>query len=297
MKLLLLLVSACAVSAAQDICRSTDSDPYRLTGSRAAYTVVRNPDPSDLMSQCRPLQTWILSRHAARYPSADQISQINQDGPALRDAILATRDSITEICDDDLDALAEWPTLVLDPDSAYMLAGEGYVEGETLGQAVRARLPGLLNTYDPAAFDFRHTDAQRTEATARAFAKGVFGDVPVFIPDPENPDVLIQPDKNCPKWDEEVVGNPESLANYDAFSKSDEFTAMMRNVDERTANEPNKWSLSDIKLMHMICSFEQGWFPTNISPFCSLFDEADMKVISSRIFACFVCGLLLLSLS
>ena len=278
--LFITLLTASAVSA-QDICRSTDANPYRLTGSRAAYTLVRNPDPSDLMAQCTPLQTWILSRHAGRYPSADQITQINADGPALRDAVLATRDDITEICDEDLDALAAWPTLVLDPESdAYNLADEGYVEGETLGKAVRARLTGLVSEYDPESFAFRHTDAQRTEATARAFAKGVFGDVPVFLPRPENPDVLIQPDKNCPKWDEEVVNNPESLSNYDAFRESEEFVAMMRNVDERTANEPNTWDLSDVKLMHMICSFEQGWFPSDVSPFCSLFSEADLKASS-----------------
>ena len=55
-------------------------------------------------------------------------------------------------------------------------------------------------------FQFRHTTSQRTEASFKAFAEGLFGENAadrINLPKPQQNDKLLMPYENCPEWQQQ----------------------------------------------------------------------------------------------
>ena len=81
------------------------------------------------------------------------------------------------MCPQDFALIQDWKLDVnVSANYAEYLTVAGWNELETIAMRYQIAFPTLLpKTYDSTKYRFRHTDAQRTEASFRAFADGLFG--------------------------------------------------------------------------------------------------------------------------
>lgn len=81
------------------------------------------------------------------------------------------------MCPEDFALLKDWKLDVnVSVSYAEYLTVAGWNELENIAMRYQQAFPTLLpKTYDSTKYRFRHTDTQRTEASFRAFADGLFG--------------------------------------------------------------------------------------------------------------------------
>jgi len=82
------------------------------------------------------------------------------------------------LCPEDLALITNW-SLDKNVTESYaeFLAVAGWNELQKIAARYQKAFPTLLPaTYSPESYFFRHSDTQRTQASFRAFADGLFGD-------------------------------------------------------------------------------------------------------------------------
>lgn len=81
------------------------------------------------------------------------------------------------LCPQDFALIKDWKLDVnVSANYAEYLTVAGWNELETIAMRYQNAFPTLLpKTYDSKKYRFRHTDTQRTEASFRALADGLFG--------------------------------------------------------------------------------------------------------------------------
>lgn len=126
---------------------------------------------------CTPKKFWLLQRHGTRLANANQISKFPNILPIQTKAINNHENGKGTLCPQDLELIREWK---LDPNItesiAEYLALAGWIELESIASRYQNAFPTLLpSTYDPYAYLFQHSNTQRTQASFRAFADGLFG--------------------------------------------------------------------------------------------------------------------------
>lgn len=117
----------------------------------------------------------------------------------------------------------------------------------------------LTEDYNPGRFYFRHTDTDRTNASARAFAAGLFGEIVaeeyVIYEDVPEIDWLLHPYGNCPLFRDEV--NPNNIPEREAFLIGPEVEEMLDDVNRRLGfHGSNQLSFRTIFTMWDWCTFE-----------------------------------------
>lgn len=135
------------------------------------------------------------------------------------------------LCAQDFALINSWrwdPNITVAVEQFLTVAG--WNEMVAVAQRYRNAFPTLLPTaYNRNWFTFRHTDRQRTQATVRAFADGLFGHNgyrQVYVEPVANPDNLLRPHDGCPLYDA-VSDNTVQRA---LWQNGNEFQTMMNQV-------------------------------------------------------------------
>lgn len=91
-------------------------------------------------TDCSPTQVWLLSRHGTRYPSEEDIEELQK----LNDLkTMITADST--LCPEDIDAIRKW-TLNTTKTDHYMLHSQGVEELKSLATRLKTQFPQIFNT-------------------------------------------------------------------------------------------------------------------------------------------------------
>lgn len=120
---------------------------------------------------------WFLQRHGTRNANAKQIRKFPNIIPIQEKAIRNHYKGRGTLCRKDFELIREWE---LDPNiterEAKYLTPSGWIELEQIAGRYQAAFPTLLpSNYSRSKYLFQHTNTQRTEASFRAFADGLFG--------------------------------------------------------------------------------------------------------------------------
>ena len=183
----------------EDSCYATNKEPYRGVGQKSSYFINENLDDSEtLVEGCEPRMLWYLSRHGARKPSREEISDWILRVPELQERILTALSlGEGEMCEEDFLNIGDW---VLDKteDDHKILYESGREEHQGLGTRWSRRLPSLL--HDPDMTQTRATYKQRTYASAEAFLEGAFTEDSVTFPHIMVTDIMLRFHDFCPAY-------------------------------------------------------------------------------------------------
>lgn len=183
----------------------------------------------------------------------------------------------SQTCPEDFSLINSWqfdPNITVAIEQFLTVAGWNEMRG--IAQRYQRAFPTLLSTsYNTARYTFRHTDRQRTQASIRAFADGIFGPDgyrQVRVEPVPNPDPLLRPHDGCPLYDA-VSDNTVQRA---AWQNGNEFQTMMTQVNDKLGLIGNqRLSARQTRTIWEICNFEQLWLPTVSAPFCGVFSPSN----------------------
>lgn len=177
------------------------------------------------------------------------------------------------ICQQDFNLINSWafdPNITTDKEQWLTVAG--WNEMKAIAQRYQRVFPTLLpSTYNRNTFTFRHTDRQRTQATVRAFADGIFGFngyQQVLVEPVLSPDRLLRPHDDCPLYD----AASDNTVQRVAWQNGNEFQMMMTQVNDKLGLLGNqRLTPRQTRTIWEVCNFEQIWDMTVSAPFCGVF--------------------------
>ncbi|XP_076063631.1 multiple inositol polyphosphate phosphatase 1-like [Oratosquilla oratoria] len=264
-------------------CLANDKDPYVKFSTKTSYSSVRGDlSPEDLVpSGCTAAQIWLLNRHGTRYPGTGDIETMKVFLPLLKGKILVA-DFLGQgdLCEADVAALANWSVGHLNETWNNVLAPEGEEELRDIALRLKSILPDLLQKpFDNATYSFRHTKTQRTERSARSFAKGLFGDEDgetVYMPAPIDKDPLLRFYKRCKKYQTEVDDNPEAVKEMIWFEEGPLMDEVILRVSKRLGIVV---TFVEMRTMYTACRYYTSWNPKEMSPWCAAFTHRDLQIL------------------
>lgn len=141
--------------------------------------------------------------------------------------------------------------------NASLVTASGAIGLQNIARRYQEIFPDLLpSTYSPERFLFRHTDSERTNQSARAFATGLFGATGagnvVYEEVPEI-DLLLRPSNFCPAYIEEAL---KYDVEQNAFGEGPEMQEMIDQVNRRLGFHSNQLDFRQIINMYDWCRFE-----------------------------------------
>ncbi|XP_058795453.1 multiple inositol polyphosphate phosphatase 1-like [Phymastichus coffea] len=225
----------------------------------------------------------MLIRHGTRYPSQSEIQKFFKLADIRDDIIKNHKNGAGNLSSTILKQLSDWR---LNPDmtieSAYKLTSQGKQDMYQLARRLRNIFPELLQV-DPKKvkhgdFVFRATNTERTQSSLAAFTEGIFGTSEEIVP-PEKPptnDTLLLAYKNCPAWEKHYWED-----HYDResnqFAVGPEVEKLLRQVTRRLGyNQTLDYDVA--RTLYNICRFETAWQPQNLSSWCYLFTNDELKI-------------------
>ncbi|CAG9801859.1 unnamed protein product [Chironomus riparius] len=230
------------------------------------------------VSSCTPARFWFYMRHADRLPSINDMNRMrpfsNEQTINIINAYIEGR---SNLCHPDFNTINHWtfdPNITVEHEQ--FLTVSGWNIARNIASRYQAAFPTILpRTYDRNRFMFRYTDRQRTQATLRAFADGLFGEGAyrnVFFPEPPFPDSLLRPHDNCPLYDD--ASNTE--VERDRWQNSAEFQAMLTRINDKLGLvDLQRLTARQARTMWELCQFHQLWEPHIQAPFCGAFSPYD----------------------
>ncbi|CAG7833584.1 unnamed protein product [Allacma fusca] len=239
---------------------------------------------------CQAEQIWIVARHGTRNPSDKVITKMLEELQEIQKEIIAAHEPGAvvggQLCEPELSAIKMWqPDLDLEPANEKWLVQQGEVELEGIGARFQKTFPNIFQKdYDSRVYNFKYTKTQRAEASAKHFARGVFGyeeAKKVQYPPALDADPVLRFYKACPKWKHSVDKNPETYAEQRKFESSSIFQTMLERIQTRLGLS-RPLTLAEVELLHQTCSFETAWTPDGLSPWCAIFDEDDFEILEYR---------------
>ncbi|XP_011496891.1 PREDICTED: multiple inositol polyphosphate phosphatase 1-like [Ceratosolen solmsi marchali] len=267
-----------------DYCYTSDQDPYLLMGTKTAYQFVQGRSRFPPVSNCSPIQIWILSRHGTRYPGKKSIAPLLTLS-RLRDQIIYNHENRGNgrLCNNDFQALKNWyPYPSLNETFANELTRQGEQDMRLLARRLQSEFPDILRA-DPQInnyqiYKFRSSNTSRTRKSMEAFMDGLFNSRNA-VPKEYTPsnDSLLHADKNCPEWDKSYDTdhvNDES----DKFILGTEYQNLIQNVSSRLGFSHNINNES-IGLMYDMCRYEKAWEINRLSIWCSIFNKQELKIL------------------
>lgn len=279
----LLLAAIATVGLADpNYCYSTDPIRPQLNrfSERTAYDTIRGTfNPA--ASTCTPSKFWFYTRHAARLPGVNDIGRMQDIRTQVNNIIGARNAGRGTLCQQDFNLINAWQfdTNITVQIEQYLTVA-GWNEMKNIAQRYQRAFPTLLpSVYNRGQFTFRNTNRQRTQATLRAFADGIFGYngfqqvVVEAVPDPDR---LLRPHDGCPLYDS-VSDNTIQRA---AWQNGAQFQAMMNLVNNKLGLTGNqRLSARQTRTLWDICNFEQLWDMSTPAPFCGAFSFADNLIL------------------
>lgn len=251
--------------------------------TKTSYFKVGNlKDKIQIPENCSPVKIWSLIRHGTRNPGDDDIIDMAEKLPIIKEKILDAYDSRKgKLSPEDVDRFREW-SFNLTVDDESLLTASGRREQVELARKLKLDFPTLLNqTYSKEKFEFRHTIKKRTLQSAQGFAEGLFPNVDdIFMYPPEETEYLLRYYDYCPKWIDSVDENSTTYRERDLFLNGPEMKTVREKVIDTLGLSNEDISLNDVELMYDMCRFDKAWNPEKISAaWCVGFDTDDLKVL------------------
>lgn len=253
-----------------------------MFSTKSTYETNRGQHIDSSVSSCIPSKFWMLSRHGTRLPSSSDLSKIFQYSEAIHRDVLRNYDAgKASLCASDIELIRNWrfdPNITLEREQYLTTAGWNELQG--IAQRYQEAFPEVLpSTYSPNHYFFRTTYKQRTLASLRGFADGLFGfngfEQVQFAPVPD-PDYLLRPHDNCELYDEVS----DVLTEEDEFREGPEYQEMISQVSAKLGFlGSNSLRAIEVETLDTICRFEQIWDTNSTSPLCAAFSVANHAVI------------------
>ena len=253
-----------------------------MFATKSTYETNRGQNIDAHASTCTPSKLWLLSRHGTRLPSKTELGKIFEVNEILHRDILRNYDEgKTSLCASDFELIRNWrfdSNITLDKEQFLTVAGWNELQG--LAQRYQAAFPTILSSnYSQQDYFFRTTYKQRTLASLKAFADGLFGfngfeqvrfeEVPAV-------DFLLRPHDNCPLYDE-VTDIP---IEQNKFTEGPEYEEMILQVSEKLGFLGSKaLRTREVEALASICKYEQIWDTNATSPMCAAFSVANHQVL------------------
>lgn len=269
----------CCIQQDGDYCFSRDPikpQIYELS-SKTAYQLVKGLNFQYRINGCKPAKLWLLSRHGTRYPSAKFINNV-PSAKSLHQQIVRNLDAgLGELCPEDVVLLKSWKwNDGITPGIQEFLTQQGWDDLVKLAETYKALIQEFTPlVYDPAVFEFRHTNTQRTNASFRGFYEGLFGTgSSEGVPSPPIPDedLLLRPYEVCPAFDER--GDNKIKSNL--FENGPEMQQVVREVSARLGTS---LTTSQVDQIWDLCRYEQAWELDLPSPWCVAFTYENNQVL------------------
>lgn len=165
----------------------------------------------------------------------------------------------TTLCRPDLEAIRDWSREAnFNFENAGFATEAGVVAMHNIARRFQQVFPDILtDTYDANRFHFRHTDAERTNTSIRAFATGLFGTAAsnVVYQDVPERDWFLRPFDFCPAYRDAVDGIWD--IEREAFRHGPEFEEMLREINRKLGfQESNPVSFETTYIMWQWCRYE-----------------------------------------
>ncbi|XP_059061485.1 multiple inositol polyphosphate phosphatase 1-like [Achroia grisella] len=277
--LVLVFTSVCCVLGDRS-CYWNAECPYQFYSSKTPYDTVRG-DIRDYpnLPNCEAVSVWALNRHGNRNPGDGVVDNMKAI-VRLKDEIIASYEvGTSQLCAQDIEDLRRWSWNETIEESPAYLTGTGYEELYDIGKRLREKYPQLLSGSSDSYY-FRTTKEQRTITSSIAYVHGLTDNtnLNLSIDGPWDRDDLIRPYENCEKYQVETKEGPELENQLAAYYKTEEFTTVQNNVQQRLGIN-TKLSSDDIYTLYEICRFYRSWTPTLQSPWCSVFTDDDLLVL------------------
>ncbi|XP_037050361.1 multiple inositol polyphosphate phosphatase 1 [Bradysia coprophila] len=274
-----LVLCKCNESNAPQCFDSTKENLKLHLGTKTPYRFIFNRNDTAVTYQgCQPRRIWSVIRHGTRNPKRKVIYAINVHLANVRNHIIDQRNP--KLCPHDLERLRNWRSQV-NVDEEKHLTYEGSDELLQLAERIQNRFPSLLpEQYDQQLYKFKFTDSQRTLKSFESFASGLFGrnnlSKVVHLP-PTAKDPILRFYKRCSKWTTDVDDNPDASYEPKQWLESEEMNRLLRDLREKL--DFDALSIDDVILMYTTCTFETAWYKFDYSPWCSIFNEDQLKII------------------
>lgn len=263
-------------------CHSTDPIQPQIAQftSRTAYDVARGESINPNVSTCNPSKIFMITRHGARLPTADDISLMQQRVDELRSEILTNyNNGRTSICAADIELIRNWSfDSEIITERALDLVDAGWNEMIELAQRYQSAFPSIFSSpYSPNDYFFRPTNTHRTQQSLRAFAMGLFGEHEnVQFEDAPEQDVVLYPHSHCPLYSDVTSNQQESVA----FIEGPEYQQMLTQVSAKLGfHGSHILRSSDVELLRRLCEYERSWDLNSTSTFCAAFSIANYEVL------------------
>lgn len=162
------------------------------------------------------------------------------------------------LCRQDVELIRNWirnPNITLENGEINTVAG--WTAMQNIATRYQQFFPAVLpNIYSQQRYFFRHAFTQRSQASIRAFADGLFGEntwpFVEFEPVPEN-DWFMRPIDFCPMFTEEVADQREQAA----FEQGPEVEQMLFEINNRLGfRGASSLDLDQVLIMWEWCRFE-----------------------------------------
>jgi len=242
--------------------------------TRTSYSYVRNNDTSPVQLEgCSPVLLYDVARHGARIPNDDDVVNLQEGLPLIRDEIEAAwLEGRGELTDDQVADIIGWELSVA-PDQGGDLAEQGKREHLGLGERWRQRMGDL--DISPEKTLARSSSKGRCIDSAASHLEGI-GLEGVDI---QVDDELIRFYDYCPKYIEEVINGEKAFVQTFKLVQSQLWQDMQTRVSRRAGVELDNTRLN---LVWDICRYERAWDPTKNSPWCPLFTQEDLDLFNFR---------------
>merc|ERR1712222_198146 len=214
-------------------CNGQDILP-KWFSTRTSYTYMRNNVTSPVqLDGCKPVLLYDVTRHGARIPDDDDVLNLQEGLPQIRDRIEeAWKEGRGELTDDQVAAIVGWQ-LAVSPDQGGDLSEQGRREHLGLGQRWRKRMRDLDISAQKTLVRSSHKKRCIDSAAAHLEGMGLEG-------------VEIQVDDELTRF-------------YDFCPK------YLKEVSRRAGVEMDT---ARLQLVWDMCRYERAWDPTKNSPWC-----------------------------
>ena len=165
---------------------------------------------------CEAQQFWLMSRHGTRNPGTKDMKKLKKELPNfVKEIKFNFKAGKATLCEEDVLNLEEWKFLSNVNEDKFLVK-EGFFELKGIGYRFQKRFPSLLTrpwanesyivsfivwnklsnlNYIFLHIQFQFTDSERTDISAQAFAKGMFGKDDaknIYMKKSQSPDLLLR---------------------------------------------------------------------------------------------------------
>jgi len=190
---------------------------------------------------------------------------------------------LNQLCADDLDQLRRWRfDTNLTATYENYLTVQGWNDLKYMGIDYQRTFQNVIEArYSREKFRFGYTDTQRTEASFKAFAEGLFGpgaDGIINAQSDGNNSMLLRPYESCKQWNEQGEIAKDKNSEVFKFQEMELFQRMLKEVSIRLGF---KYVLNQkqVDTIWDMCRYDQAWYLQDESPWCAAFTPEHVNIL------------------